>query len=225
MSDARFIFERDFDRELDSEQGVSPPSERMYSESEVQTKIQLATEAAYARGQDAGWRTAHTEAMGQAERQHLAALEQLGSQLRSLMEGEANHRSKLEDDVVALVKAVLTKVLPDLQSQLSRTRLENEILAHVKLALGSSTLRIRVSTLDLPQLKDTILRKADTLGVTSRIQISSDAALSQGECRVDWDDGFMEFGFEKVCRSILELLQADPEQPAVIEQELKQKYA
>ncbi|MHA6327028.1 FliH/SctL family protein [Roseivivax sp. CAU 1753] len=224
MNSARYIFERDFDQELEIERGESPAPERLYTESELQAALDSARETAFSEGQDRGWRTAHGDAVEQAERQHLAALELLSAQLSSLMGAEALHRAKLEREVVSLAHAVLEKVVPNVQAKFAQDRLRSEILSHLHLALGSARLFIKLSVLDTPHLEIMILREAEKLGVGNRIQISSDAALSKGECRVDWDDGFMEFGFDKVCEKILALLQETQEQSDLGKQELKQKH-
>lgn len=208
MTSQKFIFERDFDREIEIESGLGPEPERVYSEAEMQALLEAAREDGFAQGQDLGYRTGRAEAIGQAEKEHHATLDALTGSLQTLMRGEAEHRVALERDVVVLMTAILEHVLPEAKAALSVERLEREILAHLRMGLDKATLKIRMNPEDRERIEATIRKEADKLGLTELIEVIADAGLAQGATRVDWNDGFMEFGFERICAAILDRLKA-----------------
>ncbi|MHA7875600.1 FliH/SctL family protein [Roseivivax sp.] len=206
----RFVFDRDFDRELDMERGDAPPPERIYTTAEVQEELAAARAQAFAEGEEAGWKKAQDEVLSTADHNRLSALMTIAERMDRLLAGDAEHRAKLEQEILGFIQAVFEKVTPHALAAFGEARLREEIMATLKLALGSAVLRVRLSAEEIERLDPEIRRQADKLGLTARLDIAADAELAAGDGRVDWDDGFMEYSYAAVCERVLHLIRTAP---------------
>ena len=60
----------------------------------------------------------------------------------------------------------------------------------------------------LPALAPRIRQLAEAHELADRVDLQGDAALKDGDARVEWHNGFMEYSFGAVCDRILDALRA-----------------
>jgi flagellar biosynthesis/type III secretory pathway protein FliH len=51
---------------------------------------------------------------------------------------------------------------------------------------------------------------AERLDLDSKLAVTADPALASGDCRIAWDEGFLDYGYDAVCKQIVTLIRAAP---------------
>jgi flagellar assembly protein FliH len=198
------LFQRDFDAELEAEARAAAHERACRY---TQEDYDAACAAAQARGRAEGLAQGRAEGLAEAHAALAArqaeALEALGPQIARMLEDRLAHHAALERQIVSFCLAVAEKVLPDIVAARAPEAAAAQIRRALALAMGSPRLRIRLSAATRDILApDLAALAADQLS-PGRIDIAVDPALAAGEARVIWEDGFMEYGFERVCARIL----------------------
>lgn len=201
-----YVFDRDFDRELDHErQEAERRARACYSPEDLEAALADARAAAFAEGHAAGRAEGIAESQASSEALRSEALGALAPQLERLI-GEADrHRAALEAQVLDFTLSVCEQVFPEVLGR-SRDRALDRVKKTIGLALGSACLRIMLSERALPLLRPEIERAARDIGLQARVELATDPALSEGDVRMEWDNGFMEYSFAGICDRILSAL-------------------
>lgn len=201
-----YIFDRDFDGELDHErQEAERRARACYTPEDLEAALADARAAAFAEGHAAGRAEGIAESRASSEALRSEALGALVPQLERLI-GEADrHRAALEAQVLDFTLSVCEQVFPEVLSR-SRDRALDRVRKTIGLALGSACLRIMLSERALPLLRPQIEQAARDIGLKTRVELAAEPALSEGDVRVEWDNGFMEYSFAGVCDRILSAL-------------------
>lgn len=202
-------FCRDFDEEHAAARAHEERAARArYTEEDLAAAI----EAARAEGQEAGRAEGH--AAGAAEMRdtllarHAEALETLVPQLETLLRDAAAHRAALEAQVVDFVLSVCEQVFPEFLRTRARDRAREQVEDTLRLALGSATVRIRLAPDTLAALRPRIEAAWHERGARGPLEIIGDEGLGEGDARMEWDNGFMDYSFAEVCNRILGALRA-----------------
>lgn len=202
-----YVFDRDFDSELDRErQEAERRARACYTPEDMEAAIAKVRAEAFRDGHTAGRAEGLAEARSSAERLRAEALGVLGPQLEQLIGAADRHRTALEAQVLDFTLSVCEQVFPEVLRSRSRERALDRVKKTIELALGSSCLRIMLSQQALPLLQPEIEQAARAIGLEARIELSADPALSEGDVRMEWDNGFMEYSFAAVCDRILTAL-------------------
>ncbi|MGC9370117.1 MAG: hypothetical protein ACP5DX_11315 [Paracoccaceae bacterium] len=202
-----YIFDRDFDSELDRErQEAERLSRARYTTEDMEAALAQARAEAFRDGHGAGRAEGLAQARGDAEALRAEALGALGPQLERLIGAADRHRAALEVQVLDFTLSVCEQVFPEVLRGCSHDRALDRVKKTIELALGSSCLRIMLSERALPLLRPEIERAAQAVGLDARLEIAADPALAEGDVRMEWDNGFMEYSFADVCDRILTAL-------------------
>ena len=202
-----YIFDRDFDSEIDRERQEAERLRRAcYTPEDMEAALSKVRDEALREGHAAGRAEGLAEARASAEALRAEALGALGPQLEQLIGAADRHRAALEAQVLDFTLSVCEQVFPEVLHGCSRDRVLDRVKKTIELALGSSCLRIMVSERALPLLQPEIEQAAQAGGLEARLEIAADPALSEGDVRVEWDNGFMEYSFADVCDRILTAL-------------------
>lgn len=208
------MFLRDFDAEaLDaghppSTQEAAAPIEapRSYSGDEVERLVAEAREAALQQGREEGVAMARAEAeAGQAARS-AAALEAISARLSELLARDALHRRALERDVVDMLVEIGERIAPEFLTAYSADLAQTRIRAGLRMASGSSKLTIRLSPEMARMLEPQLAALAQSGGIDPPPQLATDPALGDGEARLDWDNGGLDYSLERSCEAALAAL-------------------
>lgn len=202
-----YIFDRDFDRELDRErQEAERRARACYTPEDLEAALADARAEAFREGHAAGRAEGMAESRVSSEALRAEVLGTLGPQLERLI-GEADrHRAALEAQVLDFALSVCEQVFPEVLRSRSRDRALDRVKKTIELALGSATLRITLAERALPLVRPEIEQAAQAIGLKARVELAADPALPEGEVRMEWDNGFMEYSFAGVCDRILTAL-------------------
>jgi flagellar assembly protein FliH len=203
------VFDRDFDKELEQERARADHDARaIYTQEELDEAIARATEIGRDEGRIEGHAAGVDEARATLAAQQSAALAVLGPRMQALLDRSEQHRRALESQVLEFAISVCEKVLPEILRRRAHARAVGQIRRTLRIAFGSPFLRIYIAESALPALAPRIRQLAEAHELADRVDLQGDAALKDGDARVEWHNGFMEYSFGAVCDRILDALRA-----------------
>ncbi|ETX28906.1 hypothetical protein [Roseivivax isoporae] len=202
----RFVFDRDFDREIEIERGGVGIAAEDAAEDEILGRIEAARREGFEDGRVEGHRIAMAEAHAEMQRLRLSALGTLAAGMQDLVAATDLHRAQLEADAADFAFALCEKFAPEILGRLGPGRLRTEVLAALKLTLGAGRVRVRLSSDSAERLGPGIEAEAEALGLDARIEIIRDDTLGPGDGRVEWNNGFMETHFASLCDRVIATL-------------------
>ncbi|MHA6345258.1 FliH/SctL family protein [Roseivivax sp. CAU 1761] len=210
----RFIFDRDFDRELEIERGgpaAAGDALVSYGESDLAERCAEARAEGRAAGFEEGRAAALAQARDEMAAARQAALEALTAAVAGLAEQADAHRALLEQEAADLFARLAETLAPEAVARLAEGRLRAEMLDGLRLAVGSARVRVRLAPDSATRLAPEIARAAEPLGLSGRIEVLPDAEMAEGDGRVEWDDGFAEHSFAQLCERLSGALRAAAE--------------
>mgnify|MGYP001773580872 CR=1 FL=1 len=193
------IFPRDFDKEanMDARETGGILSE---------AALQEIRDAAFEAGRAQGEREAEARMRGAAETLRAQTLTRIGEGVSRLISDREEQERSLEAQLLDYAIAIGEKVLPDLVETRSHQHVISQIRKSVRMGLGSSRVRIRLSGKDL----DLIGSDPEALGISpehaARVALVACDRLRPGDLEIDWDQGGLSYSFSAICEEILNLL-------------------
>ncbi len=205
----QFVFDRDFDGELDHAGRVSDMrAGAIYTREEFDEAVKQARADGYADGRTAGRAEASSASEDSEAERQLAALEAVAPALTALFADADRHHAVLEAQMIDFVLSVLGQVAPQLTATLARDQAEREAADAIRMALGSAMLRVHFPPEAKADGEAHIQRTARLAGFAGRVEVKSDPALAPGDVRAEWDHGVMEYSFNDICQRIFDALEA-----------------
>ena len=204
-----YVFERDFDQEVELEAETEARLKRAcYTPEDLAAAMELARSEGLQDGHEEGRREAFAEAEETDRRRQTEAIEMLAGKVAALVDGADAHAETLEQQMLSFVLAVFEKLAPELIQGRAFMRAEAEVRAAMAVALGTASLKISLPPDVFEVHGEMIEEAARSIGHDGRIEVYSDETLVQGDARVEWDNGFMEYSFNLICNRILTSLKA-----------------
>ncbi|TDK50191.1 FliH/SctL family protein [Antarcticimicrobium luteum] len=209
------LFLRDFDAEAMAANRQTQPEAaagqdevpRGPNPEELERLLADTREAALAQGRAEGAATARAEAeAGQAAR-IAAALDLLQGQFAQLLAQDGAHRRALERDVVEMLVEIGERIAPDLLAEHSADLARAQIRAGLRMAGGSPQMTIRVAPTLEPALQAQLAGLAQAGGAGAAApRLIADQGLGEGDVRLDWDNGRLDYSLERACEVVLSAL-------------------
>jgi flagellar assembly protein FliH len=201
------VFNRDFDLELAREDAQTRRDARArHTPEELAEAVSAAREAAFAEGRCAG----HAEGLAQAaaadDARRAAILEALMPQMLSLVQAADTHRAALETQLLDFALSVCEQVFPELLKHRAHDRALAQVRRALSVGLGSATLQVSLSPEALRLLHEDLDISIAECGLQGRVEMRADPALADGDVRVTWDSGFLEYSYASICNRILRVL-------------------
>lgn len=208
------LFLRDFDAENEIAQTSlrvcsaepAPDKPRVFSQEEVNRMLSEARAQALAEGRASGAAQARAEAEASQQARIGDTLVAIRAQLADLLDQDATRRRDMERDLVGLALDVGERVVPELLESYSTDLALARIRAGIQMANGSPRLTIRVSpgTEQATGAEIAVLAQG---GMASRPpRIIADPAMHDGDARLEWEDGFLDYSLDHVCGELLDAL-------------------
>ena len=178
------VFDRDFDLELAREsRQVLRDGTAYYSHDALLEAVSEARATAFAEGRRTGHAEGLAEAAGLDDAKRAAAL--------------------LEAQLLDFSLSVCEQVFPELLRHRAHDRALAQVRRALSVGLGSATLQVSLSPEGLRLLREELDSTISEFGLTGRVALRADAALADGDTRVAWDSGFLEYSFSSICDRIL----------------------
>ncbi|MCB1342145.1 MAG: hypothetical protein KDK24_13970 [Pseudooceanicola sp.] len=206
------LFDRNFDLEVEQERAERRRlAEAVFTASELAEAVAEARRDAFEDGRQAGKAEA-TEALKESDlRRQAETLAELSGQVGELTAAIDERIAGLEQQLLSFVLAVFEKVAPEVLASRAGPRAEAEVRSAIAMARGTSVLHLYLPPAVHAAIGETLA--AVSLVGEGRVAINADPALREGDARVEWDNGFMEYSFATICDRILTGLRAAAGKP------------
>jgi flagellar assembly protein FliH len=192
----RYLFDVSFDRPVE-ETGAGAPEPAL-----TRLDIETARDAGFAAGRE----TAIAEAQASADKRMADALAAIARGTAALLAAQAALAQETQHQAVFLLRAVLQKVVP----VLARTAPLAEIEAILSRCLAEAhdeprlVLRVSDGLFEAAQARLQPITAAS--GFAGKLVLLADAALADGDCRVEWADGGAERDTKRLAAELDTLL-------------------
>ncbi|MEM1064540.1 MAG: FliH/SctL family protein [Pseudomonadota bacterium] len=196
------IFQRNFDQERLHGGALAAAALTTDGLALDQLKQRLRAEG-YAEGHGAGLAEARQEAADDRAKLRQLALDTLAQRAAALHRDAEAHRRALEHQLLEFALNTCERVLPEILEATSKDRAVDSIKRCIALAGGVPTLRVTVSD---AVLQDHGAAIADAFGAGNedmRVSVQADPAMQDGDARVEWQHGSMEFSLARITESIV----------------------
>lgn len=199
-----FVFDRDFDEEAEFEERRRVHAKRaIYTPEDLDEAVNRARKEAYEDGRLAGRTEASIESAETIAARAADALVVLAPQLKQILHQADQHQAALEYQLLDYVLTVFRQVAPELASDTALIRSEAEIKKAIRMAVGTSYLRIHVPADLAGELTEGIEQQVQASGFAGRVQIQTDSRMKPGDTRVVWDNGLMDFSLMELSDKVL----------------------
>ena len=219
MISVQSFFDRNFDSETLPRDAV--PAAPIVAETD-QSDVVNAKEQGHAEGYEQGFSAGRLEGEKAAEAtigdRHVAALENIGTSLNALLSDSAEHRAELAQQLFEFALQTCERVLPEALTTSAKQRSVLAIQRCVRRLAGTSELRIAVSETTLRTHQADIEAALDQQRGSTKVELVADPNLEDGDARVEWLNGSMEYSFARICQTILQAVRA-----AAADQDLRSK--
>lgn len=201
------VFNRDFDLELAREDQQSRrDAQARHTPEELADAVAVARAAAFAEGRCAGHSEGLAEAAAADDSRRVAALEALMPQMLAIVQAADRHRAALEAQLLDFALSVCEQVFPELLKHRAHDRALAQVRRALSVGLGSATLQVALSPDALRLLQEDLDISISESGLQGRVETRADPALADGDVRVTWDSGFLEYSYASICNRILRVL-------------------
>ena len=201
-----FVFDRNFDTEAGLDAGAMASGHR----SEDDANSFKLEERLRKEGFDAGRRQGYAEGLAEAKSQQSAnastALALLAEGCAEIREEAACHRKLLESQMVDFALTACERVFPELIRLFSADRVIEVIRRFLRIAMGCPKLTIRVSQSVNENYRGALEAVITEDKGSREIRIEVDEDLEDGDARIEWHNGVMEYSFGRVCTEISKAL-------------------
>lgn len=203
----KLVFHRDFDLELAQEdRQARRDAGACHTPEEMSEAIESARAAAFAEGRLAGHGDGLAEAAAADSARRAAALDALMPQIAALIEAADTHRAALEAQLLDFALSVCEQVFPELLRHRAHDRVLAQVRRALSVGLGSATLQVTLSPGALHLLLPDLEAAIQESGLEGRVDMRGDPDLIDGDVRVFWDSGCLEYSFTSISDRILRVL-------------------
>lgn len=203
-----YFFERNFDQErMRAGLSVGPNGDAFETD---ETLSRDAKEQARQHGYDDGYKQGRLDGRAELQGEKLVeeemALGKISKCCETLYRDAERHRQTLEQEMLEFATQACEKVLPHFIHSQSSDRVLAEIRRHLRLAMGSPKLTVTISEATRERYGAKLEVALKTGSSTTEIEILVDDQLAEGDARMEWQNGMMEYSYERVCASVLDAL-------------------
>lgn len=203
-----FLFERDFDQEMEAEKRSVTPEEgpRMFSVEEVEELRQKAFEEGRAEGEAAGFAAGEAEALASIHAVQTETLRELSPLVAAIRAEQGQYNRAREHDLLQLVLFLAQAVLPEVEERFGRRRIEAFCRRALKMAEGDQGLEIFLS----PQMHEELSEafRGTTTAEGAPLRLLADPELPVLGARAQWASGSADYAAERLRTELLTTLQS-----------------
>ena len=170
---------------------------------EIEAKIKKAHKQGHIEGYLQGADAGRAEMHKQMQAEHAEMAEKLAQELARLATSSKEHNEALVAQVVGFTLQTCEIVLPEVIERLSIERVKKTVTQSLKMAIGSSRIKVRLSPATLEQIGPELRNRAAYYKCDDALDVQADPAIADGDARMEWDHGSLDYGFKKICDRLL----------------------
>jgi len=208
---------RDFDAENEfAATGGEPAPEPeapiyTFTEEELGKILGDARQQGFEQGRADGLTEGRREAQADLQAQATAATQELRDQLAVFVSQDVERRAELERDLIDMVLEIAERAVPDLLKSHS----VEQVQARLADAIGKGARRAELEIQVSPETESILAEVISQITPPDRAippKVTADPNLKNGEARMTWENGFMQYSLDRVCEEVLLALRHASEQ-------------
>lgn len=194
----KFLFELDFERHPSPSRSKKAAEEKEAKEDEEQEREEEVIvptfseedlEAARQSGFEAGRQEGVREAASAIEREIADALAGIVERLAEVFEKQREDTEDTQNSALGLVHALTAKVFPRMADEHGLGEIEAMATALLDRLRGEPRVAFTVNNAVSGPLKERLATALAQMGFDGEIEVVGDAALTAGDCRIEWSTG------------------------------------
>lgn len=172
-----------------------------YTQDELDAKVAAAGQEAYAKGCN------ETRASVEAEANVL--LNDISTQLKALFAEREAETQKQEQETVAIIREALQTLVPTLLEEQAVALVDKFLRDNFNNFKHNAKLSFYINPDIISYIQDSIVKLANSHDFEGKIAIHKDSGLGRSSCRVEWDNGGVEYSPDRQLAAVSELLNHD----------------
>lgn len=171
---------------------------KTYTQEELDEQLKRAEERGYERG--------FKSSAEDNEKQAIVLLENLNNKLMALVADAAGSQKQQEQNVLALSKEIVLKLLPSLAEENAVAEIERFLSGNFPNFSKEAKLSFYFHPDMLKRVQEIIASLANSNDFEGKISLHKDAALEIGDCKVEWENGGVEKNIHKMLEKVSNIL-------------------
>lgn len=187
-------------RNFDDDGSVPSHDPNQLSSAEVAVLVAKAREEGRIGGYLAGAEDGRNEMRRTMQATQAEMLDSLTQQLAAT---SAAQQEALVEQIVGFTLQTCEIVFPELIETMSVARVKKTALQSLKMAIGSSRIQVKLSPTTLAEIGPELQARATYYRCAKALELQADPDLADGDARMSWDHGSLDYGFRKICDRLL----------------------
>lgn len=207
-------------RNFDDDGSASSNDPSAATNEEIDARIAKAHKQGHIEGYLTGADAGRAEMAKTMEKAQTEMVETLSQELARLAVAAEQRHEALVAQVVGFTLQTCEIIFPEIIEHMSAERVRKTATRSLKMAIGSSRIRVRLSPATLAAIGPELRTQAVHHQCDHALELQADPELHAGDARMEWDHGNLDYGFQKICDRLLAELR-DTHQRAIDAQKEK----
>jgi flagellar biosynthesis/type III secretory pathway protein FliH len=190
-------------RNFDDDGTTSPDDHHAATDEEIEARIAKAHKQGHIEGYLTGADAGRAEMAKTMEKAQTEMVETLGQELARLAIAAEQRHEALVAQVVGFTLQTCEIIFPEIIERMSAERVRKTATQSLKMAIGSSRIRVRLSPATLAEIGPELRMQAAQHHCDHALELQADPELHAGDARMEWDHGNLDYGFQKICDRLL----------------------
>jgi flagellar biosynthesis/type III secretory pathway protein FliH len=190
-------------RNFDDDGTTSPDDHHAATNEEIEARIAKAHKQGHIEGYLTGADAGRAEMAKTMEKAQTEMVETLGQELARLAIAAEQRHEALVAQVVGFTLQTCEIIFPEIIERMSAERVRKTATQSLKMAIGSSRIRVRLSPATLAEIGPELRMQAAQHHCDHALELQADPELHAGDARMEWDHGNLDYGFQKICDRLL----------------------
>ncbi|WP_341233012.1 FliH/SctL family protein [uncultured Sulfitobacter sp.] len=190
-------------RNFDDDGTTSPDDHHAATNEEIEARIAKAHKQGHIEGYLTGADAGRAEMAKTMEKAQTEMVETLGQELARLAIAAEQRHEALVAQVVGFTLQTCEIIFPEIIERMSAERVRKTATQSLKMAIGSSRIRVRLSPATLAEIGPELRMQAVQHHCDHALELQADPELHAGDARMEWDHGNLDYGFQKICDRLL----------------------
>ncbi|SFT08743.1 Flagellar assembly protein FliH [Sulfitobacter marinus] len=170
---------------------------------EIEARIAKAHKQGHIEGYLTGADAGRAEMAKTMEKAQTEMVEMLAQELARLAIAAEQRHEALVAQVVGFTLQTCEIIFPEIIERMSAERVRKTAMRSLKMAIGSSRIRVRLSPDTLAEIGPELRMQAAQHQCDHALELQADPELHAGDARMEWDHGGLDYGFQKICDRLL----------------------
>ncbi|MBR1606003.1 MAG: hypothetical protein IJ660_07870 [Alphaproteobacteria bacterium] len=185
---------------------VMPEADPQEVEPIIETYTKEDLSKSVAEAEKSGYEKGYEAARQELDNQNNALLTDISQKLTVLLAGSVDDENKREQETAELIKQALQTLIPSLLDEKAAELVDHFLKDNFNNFKHNEKLSFYIHPDIISYIQEIIVKLANSYDFEGKIAIHKDSSLDKSSCRVEWDNGGVEYAPRKQLEQIEEML-------------------